>query len=55
MVLIATDSLSLRKLPNAWRILPIAPGKDKQIREKIGTTNLAHEIDKALISQAKHE
>ena len=31
----ATDSLSLRKLPNAKRILPIAPGKNKQIREKL--------------------
>jgi hypothetical protein len=32
MVLIATDFLSSRKLPNAPRILPIVPGKDKQIR-----------------------
>jgi hypothetical protein len=38
MVLIATDFLSSRKLPNAPRILPIVPGKDKQIRQKIGTT-----------------
>ena len=46
MVLIATDCLSLRKLPNAQRILPIVPARNKQIQEKLEPQPALSEVER---------